>query len=149
MRQRVIPLISDASGGFPDTMVIVVASPWKFQLDLGGPDFIGTESGSQPPCPIGALQNMNPQEKSKKMDSTESGHPRLSLTAFFGEGRGGWGTNLEQSQIRQIILSTSVPPQEGYPLYKTIGFLEPNVPDFIQVIPRGMWLLFGSYEGIE
>ena len=81
---------------------IMYISPWKFQLDLGGPDFIGTESGSQPPCPIGALQNMNPQEKSKKMDSTESGHPRLSLTAFFGEGRGGWGTNLEQSQIRQI-----------------------------------------------
>ena len=69
----------------------VRTSPWKFQLDLGGPDFIGTESGSQPPCPIRGLQNMNPQEKSKKIDSTEYGHPRLNLTAFFGQGRGGGG----------------------------------------------------------
>ena len=30
---------------------------------------------------------MNPQEKSKKIDSTEYGHPRLNLTAFFGQGR--------------------------------------------------------------
>ena len=34
---------------------------------------------------------MNPQEKSKKTDSTEYGHPRLNLTAFFGQGRGGGG----------------------------------------------------------
>ena len=30
------------------------------------------------------------------------------------------------------------PHRGGYPLYKTIGFLEPNDPDFIQLIPRGM-----------
>ena len=32
------------------------------------------------------------------------------------------------------------PHRGGYPLYKTIGFLEPNDPDFIQLIPRGMYL---------
>ena len=34
---------------------------------------------------------MNPQEKLKKIDRTEYGHPRLNLTAFFGQGRGGGG----------------------------------------------------------
>ena len=48
-------------------------------------------------------------------------------------------------RLYRIILSTSVPPQGGYPLYKTIGFLEPNDPDFIQLIPRGIiggWFSF-------
>ena len=44
---------------------------------------------------------MNPQEKSKKIDSTEYGHPRLNLTAFFWAGEGVGGQNLEQPQIRQ------------------------------------------------
>ena len=35
------------------------------------------------------------------------------------------------------------PHRGGYPLYKTIGFLEPNDPDFIQLIPRGMIRHFG------
>ena len=43
----------------------VLGSPWEFQLDLGGPDFIGTESGSQVPCPITGLQNQTPRKNQK------------------------------------------------------------------------------------
>ena len=33
------------------------------------------------------------------------------------------------------------PHRGGHPLYKTMGFLEPNDPDFIQEIPRGIMII--------